>query len=138
MSELVYKGLGFPVRLKNVKTREFRGEVLPDINHRKLEDLVFRSLLWLPARFSGAHLIFIRGYMKLSQKDFALALGMKSHATISAWESKASKATTMPLASELVVRMLMADLLNDREFAIHFKEFLRLKATPSELKLKVA
>ena len=69
-----YNGLGFPIVLEGVKTRKFRGEILPDINHRELEDQVFKMLLWIPAHFSGAQLSFIRGYMGLSQKEFATVL----------------------------------------------------------------
>ena len=43
MKKIRYNGLGFPIDLRGVKTREFRGEILPDINHRKLEDQVFRT-----------------------------------------------------------------------------------------------
>ena len=86
MKKTRYNGLGFPIDLTGVKTREFRGEILPDINHRELEDQVFKTLLWLPAHFSGAHLSFVRGYMGLSQKEFATILGLKTHATISGWE----------------------------------------------------
>jgi DNA-binding transcriptional regulator YiaG len=71
MKKTRYNGLGFPIDLTGVKTRKFRGEILPDINHRNLEDQVFKTLLWLPAHFSGAQLSFIRGYMGLSQKEFA-------------------------------------------------------------------
>ena len=110
MKKIRYSGLGFPIDLKGVKTRKFRGEILPDINHRELEDQVFKTLLWLSAHFSGAQLSFIRGYMGLSQKEFATILGLKTHATISGWESKENKATGMPAATEVVIRLLMAEI----------------------------
>ena len=138
MKELIYKGLGFTIHLKGVKTREFRGEVLPDINHRKLEDMVFRTLLWLPAHFSGAHLSFVRGYMGLSQKEFATLLGLKTHTTISGWESKEDKATGMAGTTEVVIRLLMADFIRDNEFASHFKEFLEVNNPPKKFDMKVA
>lgn len=43
MKKVRYNGFSFPIDLKGVKTREFRGEILPDINHRELEDLVFKT-----------------------------------------------------------------------------------------------
>jgi DNA-binding transcriptional regulator YiaG len=138
MKTIVYEGLGFPVRLAGVKTRVFRGEKLPDINHRQLEDLAFRALLWAPMRLSGAQLAFIRGYMQNSQKEFASLLGMKSHATVSAWENKGNKETGMPSASEILVRLLMADFIKDAAFAPEFKKFLALSASAHELQLKVA
>lgn len=137
MKKITYSGLGFPVILEGVKTREFRGEILPDINHREFEDLVFKTLLWLPAHFSGAHLSFVRGYMGLSQKEFATMLGLKTHATISGWELKENKATGMLGTTEVVVRLLMAEFIGEN-FAEHFREFLEVSSPPKNLELKVA
>lgn len=138
MKKMLYLGLGFPVHLIGVKSREFRGEILPDINHRILEDMVFKTLLWMPARFSGAHLSFVRGYMRLSQKDFATMLGLKTHTTISAWESKENKATGMQRAIEVIIRLLMAEFINEDCFYSHFKEFLEVTRPPMNLELNVA
>ncbi len=137
MKKITYSGLGFPIILEGVKTREFRGEILPDINHRELEDLVFKTLLWLPAHFSGAHLSFVRGYMGLSQKEFATMLGLKTHATISGWEFKENKATGMLGTTEVVVRLLMSEFIGEN-FAEHFREFLDVSSPPKNLELKVA
>lgn len=138
MKKIRYHGLGFSIDLEGVKTREFRGENLPDINHRELEDQVFETLLWLPAHFSGAHLSFVRGYMRLSQKKFATILGLKTHTTISGWESKDTKATGMPVATEVVIRLLMAEFIKDNNFASHFREFLEVNPPPKNLEMKVA
>jgi len=138
MKNLRYDGLGFPIYLRGVKTFEFHGEVLPDINHRKLEDAAFRLLLWLPAHFSGSHLAFVRGYMSLSQKAFATILGLKTHATISGWENKKDKPTGMPTTTEVVVRLLMAKAIKDNKFPSHFSEFLQVGGSPNYIELKVA
>ncbi len=137
MKKITYNGLGFPIILEGVESREFRGEILPDINHRELEDLVFKTLLWLPVHFSGAYLSFVRGYMGMSQKELATTLGLKTHATISGWESKDNKATGMPVATEIVIRLLMAEFCGE-DFAKHFKEFLEVSPPPKSLALKVA
>ena len=138
MKKTRYNGLGFPIDLKGVKTREFLGEILPDINHRELEDRVFKTLLWLPAHFSGAHLSFVRGYMGLSQKEFATLLGLKTHTTISGWEGKENKATGMQGTTEVVIRLLMAEFIKEDCFAPHFKEFLEVTHPPKNLEMKVA
>jgi DNA-binding transcriptional regulator YiaG len=138
MKKTTYNGLGFPIDLKGIKTREFRGEILPDINHRELEDQVFKTLLWLPAHFSGSHLSFVRGYMGLSQKEFATILGLKTHATISGWESKENKATGMLGTTEVIIRLLMAEFIKEDCFAPHFKEFLEVTHPPKNLEMKVA
>lgn len=138
MKKVRYNGLGFPVDLQGVKTREFRGEILPDINHRKLEDQVFKTLLWHPAHFSGAQLSFVRGYMGLSQKEFATLLGLKTHATISGWEGKENKSTGMQGTTEVVIRLLMADFIKEECFGPHFKEFLEVTHPVKNLEMKVA
>lgn len=138
MKKTRYNGLGFPIDLVGVKTREFRGEIIPVINHRELEDQVFKILLWLPAHFSGAHLSFVRGYMGLSQKQFATILGLKTHATISGWEGKENKATGMQGTTEVVIRLIMAEFIKEASFAPHFKQFLEVSHPPKNLELKVA
>ncbi|MBS0655149.1 MAG: hypothetical protein JSR46_05190 [Verrucomicrobia bacterium] len=138
MKKLIYNGLGFPIVLRGVQTFEFRGEVLPKINHREFEDMVFKALLRYPARFSGAHLSFVRGYMQLSQKKFASMLGLSTHATVSGWEGKKHLATGMPVTAEVVIRLIMADFIGDGTFASHFREFLEIDALPSDLEMKVA
>ena len=138
MKKIIYKGLGFPIVLRGVKTFEFRGEILPKINHRELEDMAFNTLLWMPAYFSGVHLLFVRTHMKLSQKKLASILGLKTHATISGWEGKKEKATGMPSTTEVVIRLLMADFIKNDEFSIHFKKFLELTTPPINLEMRVA
>ena len=138
MTKIIYNGLGFPVVLKGVETFEFRGEILPKINHREIEDMAFKALLWVPAHFSGMHLSFVRTYMKLSQKKLATILGLKTHATISGWERKEEKPTGMPSTTEVVIRLLMADFIENDEFPLHFKKFLDLTTSRKNLEIKVA
>lgn len=138
MKKTRYNGLGFPIDLIGVKTRKFRGEILPDINHRELEDRVFKILLWLPAHFSGAQLSFIRGYMGLSQKEFATILRLKTHATISGWEGKENKDTGMQGTTEVVIRLLMAEFIKDECFASQFREFLEVTLPPKNIEMKIA
>lgn len=138
MKTIRYNGLGFPIDLQGVKTLKFRGETLPDINHRELEDMVFTTLLWLPAHFSGAQLSFIRGYMGLSQKEFANTLGLKTHSTISGWENKDNKATGMPGTTEVIIRLLMADFIKEGRFAAKFRDFLEVTHAPTSIQMQVA
>lgn len=135
MKETKYNGLGFPIILKGIETREFQGELIPVINHRELEDRVFKTLLYSPFHFSSAHLAFVRGYMGVSQKGFAAILGLSAHSTISGWESKGGKVSGMPQTTELVVRLLMADYIGDKKFAESFKEYLSIDSPPEDLEV---
>ena len=123
---MIYKMLGksYPKRL-----------FLTSIQKR---NKVFKTLLWLPAHFSGSHLSFVRGYMALSQKEFAIMLGLKTHSTISGWEAKENKATGMPGTTEVVIRLLMAEFIKEKYFASHFREFLEIANPPKNLEMKVA
>ena len=90
-----YNGLGFPVILVGFEFEEAFGEKLPKLNHRKLEETVFKALLDSKIRLSGSQLAFVRKFMGLTQQQFAIELGMQSHARISQWESKKENITGM-------------------------------------------
>lgn len=123
--ELIYEGLGFPVYLKNVNTRVIMGEVQPMINHAELEKQVFEILLWGKAKLSGAQLAFVRTFMGLTQDRLANRLGLKNHGRVSQWEKMGEEATGMNPATELAVRMLMANYLGKvREFSLEFESVL--------------
>lgn len=109
--KIKYSGLGFPVILIGFETEKILGEELPKLNHRKLEDLVFKLLVGSDFCFSGAHLAFVRKYMGMTQEQFAKELGMKNHSRISQWESKKQKTTEMSSVTEMAVRLLMIDYI---------------------------
>ena len=114
---LVYGGLGFPIIFKEVEVKEVLGEFVPNLNHRKLQDDVFRALLKARFNLSGSHLAFIRHYMGLKQDEFAQRLGLSGHSMVSKWEKKRAIATGMSNATEAAVRILMHQFLNEPKIA---------------------
>lgn len=76
--------------------------------------------------------------MGLSQKEFATILGLKSHGTISEWESKENKAKGMQGTTEVIIRLLMAEFIKEICFASHFREFLEVTRPPKNLEMKIA
>jgi len=114
----IYGGLGFPVIFRAVEVKEVMGELVPNINHRKLQDEAFLSLLRASFKFSGAHLSFVRNYMGLKQEDLGLRLGLSGHSMISKWEKKKAAATGMSGAIEAGVRILMYEYLNKSQIPI--------------------
>ncbi len=114
----VYEGLGFPIIFKEVAVKELLGELVPDVNHRHLQDEAFQALLTARFKLSGAHLNFIRHYMGLKQDEFARRLGLGGHSMISKWEKKKSAATGMTSAMEAGVRMLMCEYLNESQISV--------------------
>ena len=124
--EFIYRGLGFPVSLVNVKTNKILGEERPVLNHAELEKQVFEVLLWADFRLSGAQLAFARTFMGLTQQGLSRSLGLKGHGRISQWEKSADDASGMTSATELGMRMIMAAYLNKtKEYSIHFERVLR-------------
>ncbi len=123
--EFIYEGLGFPVYIKNVRTRAVLGEEVPVINHAELEKQVFELLLWSKSKLSGSQLSFVRTYLGYSQDKFAKALGLKNHGRVSQWEKMEEEASGMNSATELGVRMLMANYLGKvEEFSAGFEAIL--------------
>ncbi|MBM4251921.1 MAG: hypothetical protein FJ146_08110 [Deltaproteobacteria bacterium] len=112
VKNFIYGGLGFPVIFRSVEVKEVMGELVPNINHRKLQDEAFLALLSANFKFSGAHLSFVRNYMGLKQEDLGLRLGLSGHSMVSKWEKKRADATGMSSAVEAGVRILMYEYLN--------------------------
>ncbi|MSP73094.1 MAG: hypothetical protein EXR76_13195 [Myxococcales bacterium] len=90
MANMVYKELGFPVLLVDVEVVEVRGEQVPNVNLKTLQDSVFGLLITKPARLTGAEVRFVRKHLRLRQVDLALALNMSriSKPTARCWKSR--------------------------------------------------
>lgn len=114
----IYGGLGFPVIFRAVEVKEVMGELVPNVNHRKLQDEAFLALLEAGFKFTGAHLSFVRHYMGLKQGDLGQRLGLSGHSMVSKWEQKKSEATGMSSAIEAGVRILMHQFLNKSQIPI--------------------
>ncbi len=110
---LVYEGLGFPVIMIGFKTKKVRDEVLPDVNMKQLQAMVFEALTVKPSTLSGSELLFIRSYLGLTQSEFALKIGLSNHSRISQWEKKSLKSAGMEYVTELSVRLVMAATIRD-------------------------
>lgn len=136
---MVFNGLGFPVVLVNVRTKETQhGEAL-DFNMNDLEAMVFEALIRKPARFSGAELKFVRHVMELTQAVLADLLGDVDRSAVAKWEAKDLKPTGMSAATELMVRVQMIRHLKrslDKEFP-YLEPAIRKKDVGKPLELAV-
>jgi DNA-binding transcriptional regulator YiaG len=108
MASVVFNELGFPIRLVNVRMVEVRGQQVPDVNMKTLQELVFRRLVDKPARLTGSEVRFIRKYLRLRQADLAEVLNMANHSVVSQWESRGDEATGMDYNTEVLLRLWMA------------------------------
>ncbi|MCK6576264.1 hypothetical protein L6V77_34885 [Myxococcota bacterium] len=108
MANIVFKELGFPVLLADVPVVEIRGEQVPDVNLKALQDAVFTLLLTKPSRLTGAEVRFIRKHLRLRQADLAQVLNMANHSVVSPWASGEDALTGMDDNTEVLLRLWMA------------------------------
>ncbi len=108
MENVLYMELGFPVLLVNVRMVEVRGERVPDVNLRHLQEAAFRLLVDKPARLSGSEIRFIRKHLRMRQADLATLLNMANHSVVSQWESRGDEPAGMDYNTEVLLRIWMA------------------------------
>lgn len=108
MANILFMELGFPVLLVNARMVEVRGERVPDVNLRHLQEAAFRLLVAKPGRLSGSEVRFIRKYLRMRQADLAKVLNMANHSVVSQWESRGDDPAGMDYNTEVVLRIWMA------------------------------
>lgn len=111
---LIYKDLGFPIRLINVPMRKVFGEWVLDINLNHLQIVVLRMLAKKQTALTGDEIHFIRTYLEMSARDFAKLLGV-THAAVLKWENEK---TTMHPTTEGWLRLHIVNHLKatNKEF----------------------
>ena len=120
--EVVYKGLGFPVILRNVPMIELRGVWTLDINLNNLQKVVLLALAHKPSDLTGHQIRFIRTWLGLTQLQFGKLFGV-THAAIVKWEKAGNKGSKMNLTTQRDLRLLLLDqlLAKDDDFRQAFK-----------------
>lgn len=108
MANVLFLELGFPVLLVNARMVEVRGEWVPEVNLRHLQEAAFRLLVGKPGRLSGSEVRFIRKYLRMRQADLAKVLNMANHSVVSQWESRGDEPAGMDYNTEVVLRIWMA------------------------------
>ncbi len=108
MADVVYKELGFPILLVDPPMVEVRGEQVPEVNLKALQEFAFRLLVVKPARLTGAEVRFVRKYLRLRQADLARVLNMANHSVVSQWDSREDEFTGMEYNTEVLLRVWMA------------------------------
>ena len=108
MANLLFMELGFPVLLLNPRMVKVRGERVPDVNLRHLQEAAFRLLVAKPGRLTGSEVRFIRKFLRMRQADLADVLNMANHSVVSQWESRGDEAAGMDYNTEVVLRVWMA------------------------------
>jgi len=137
VKEYVYKGLGFPITLRNVPLIMKRGVWTPDIDLNILQKVVLLSLGHHPADLTGNQVHFIRTWLELTQTEFGKLFGV-THPAIVKWEKAGNRSAKIQLTTQRDIRLLLLDKLlsRDDDFRkafriVHVTEFTR-KVIPLE------
>lgn len=125
MADILTMELGFPILLVNPPMIEVRGERVPDINLRALQEAAFRLLVVKPGRLTGAEVRFIRKHLRMRQADLALVLNMANHSVVSQWEGREDDPAGMDYNTEVLLRIWMAAKVGQADRLLELLEQLK-------------
>lgn len=117
---VIFKGLGFPIKLINAPMKRVFGEWCVDLNLNKLMLVVLNALAHKPIPLTGDELRFIRSYLKMTLAEFGKAFGV-SHVAVLKWEKGKNRISP---SLELCIRLYILDHLHakDHAFRALYKE----------------
>lgn len=119
---LIYKGLGFPIKLIDVPMKKIFGEWVLDIDMTELQLVVLRALMYKPIRLAKEELKFIRHFLNMTTTKFGKIFGVR-HSAVVQWEN--GNRNISP-SIELCVRLYVFDHLRakDKEFRNLYNEIM--------------
>ena len=110
-------GFGFPVTLLNAPMIEIRGEWVPDINQKVLQQRVVEALVMKQSKLTGNEIHFIRLFAEMTLSQFAERFAV-THPAVLKWEKSKSHVTGMTWTTEKDIRLFALEMLapKDKEF----------------------
>ena len=111
---ILYKGLGFPIKLIDVPMKKMFGDWVIDVDMTELQLIVLKALIHKPTRITKNELKFIRHFLVLTTTEFGKTFGV-SHSAVIQWEK--GKRNLSP-TTELCIRLFVLNHLHvkDKEF----------------------
>lgn len=106
LKSLIYKDLGFPIRLTNVPMKKIFGEWVLDINLNKLQAEALNLIIHKPTPLQKEEIRFIRKYFEMTTTAFGEVFGV-THAAVLKWES----GQLPPPTTDLCIRLFAMDQL---------------------------
>lgn len=97
-------GFGFPVTLLHVPMMEVRGEWVPSVNQKELQELVIEALVLKPSRLTGNEVRFLRLFSEMTLVHFAERFDV-THPAVLKWENSENHATGMSWTTEKDLRL---------------------------------
>lgn len=115
----VFKGLGFPIKLIDVRMKKMAGEWVVDIDMNKFQLFVLKFLISKTSPLTKDELRFIRKYLFMTTVEFGSLFDM-THTAVSQWEN--GRRNISPTL-ELYIRLYVLDHLRvkDKEFRALFR-----------------
>lgn len=137
--EYIYKGLGFPICIRNPQFSKVRGELVFKVDIEKISKIAFKLLAIKPSRLTGDEIKFVRIYLNLSRTAFG-GIFKLSHTAVSKWEKVGEEFAPISPSQEIVLRLSMIDRLDitGKDFYIHFKQVEQSVFNSSEELIQVA
>jgi DNA-binding transcriptional regulator YiaG len=115
---IVYNGLGFPIKLKNVPMVEIDGEYLMDINLNELQKVVLWMLCHKEIPLTGNEVSFVRKYFSMTTTTFGELFAVTSPAVLK-WEKHGNKLALITPTTEQAIRLKILELVDSKP--IEFK-----------------
>ncbi len=106
-------GFGFPVTLLNVPMTEVRGEWVPMINQKELQERVLEALVLKHSRLFGSEVKFIRQFSKMTLEQFAERFDV-THPAVLKWERTKNQGTGMSWTTEKDIRLFALNILEPK------------------------
>jgi len=116
-------GFGFPVTLLHVPMTEVRGEWVPSVNQKDLQEMVVEALVMKPSRLTGSEVHFIRLYSEMTLVQFAERFDV-SHPAVLKWERTENHATGMNWTTEKDLRLFALTKLSPsaKKFVVVYEQ----------------
>ncbi len=110
-------GFGFSVTLLNAPMIEIRGEWVPDINQKVLQQRVVEALVMKQSKLTGNEIHFIRLFAEMTLSQFAERFDV-THPAVLKWEKAKNHVTGMTWTTEKDIRLFALEMLapKDKEF----------------------
>lgn len=118
-------GFGFPVTLLNVPMVEVRGEWVPEVNQKELQERVVEALVFKNSRLTGSEIRFIRLFADMTLEKFAERFDV-SHPAVLKWEKSGLQATAMMWTTEKDIRLFALKNLSPKaqKFIIAYEQLV--------------
>jgi hypothetical protein len=118
-------GFGFPVTLLNTPMIEIRGEWVPSVDQKELQERVVEALVLKPSRLTGSEIRFIRLFAEMTLEQFAERFDV-SHPAVLKWEKSEQNATAMNWTTEKDIRLFALNKLAPKaqKFVIAYEQLV--------------